>query len=147
MALKRTSSGPSLGSSGGPCEAVAIWNECEYWDGATKFGKWSKGLLTVAACFDIAGFNILALRGILDEGDRESLLNGLYAVEQQGRKNINGSSADITVLLTWYDCVNSQYFSLTPRRWGPYLLCFGAGLGLGMNRTSHEETFLLECFI
>ena len=116
--------------------------------GQPSFGKSSKGFLTVAACFDIAGFNILALRGILDEGERESLLNGLYAVEQQGRKNINGSSADITVLLTWHDCANSQYFSLTPRRRGPYLLCFGAGLGLGMNHTSHEEKcILVECFI
>lgn len=48
----------------------------------------------------MAGLSILALRGMLDAEDRESLLSGLYAVVQEGRKNINGNKADITVFST-----------------------------------------------
>ena len=35
------------------------------------------------------------MRGIIEEEDRESLLNGLHAVEQEGRRNINGSTFDM----------------------------------------------------
>lgn len=39
----------------------------------------------------------------MGEADRESLLNGLHAVVQEGRRNINGSRADIAVtsIQTW----------------------------------------------
>lgn len=63
-------------------------------------GAW--GLLTVAACLDIAGLSILALRGIIDEDDRESLLSDRYDGVQEGRRNINGSKADIAVMLTFH---------------------------------------------
>ena len=33
----------------------------------------------------------------MDERDRASLLSGLWAVVQEGRKNINGSKLDITL--------------------------------------------------
>ena len=84
----------------GAFESVVICNCHQYWRGATKSGESSNGLLTVAACLDIAGLSILALRGIIGEGDRESLLSGLHAVVQEGRKNINGNNADIDVCLT-----------------------------------------------
>lgn len=31
------------------------------------------------------------------EADRESLLSGLHAIVQEGRRNINGSKADIAI--------------------------------------------------
>lgn len=40
----------------------------------------------------------------MDERDRASLLSGLWAVVQEGRKNINGSKPDITFRMT-VDCV------------------------------------------
>lgn len=43
----------------------------------------------------IAGFSILAFRGILAGRDRESLLSGSTALAQRGRKNINGSNVVI----------------------------------------------------
>ena len=52
-------------------------------------------LRTVAPWPDIAGLRIFALRGMVVEADRESLLSGLHAVVQAGRRNINGSKADI----------------------------------------------------
>ena len=50
---------------------------------------------TLFDCFNISGFIILALRGIFAGRDRESLLNGSIALEQQGRRNINGSNVDM----------------------------------------------------
>ena len=38
---------------------------------------------------------------MLEGRDRESLLNGLYAVVQEGRRNINGSKADIAFTSTY----------------------------------------------
>ena len=56
-------------------------------------------LHTVAPCRDIAGLRIFALRGIVVEADRESLLSGLHAIVQEGRRNINGSKADIAMII------------------------------------------------
>ena len=55
-------------------------------------------LRTVRPCPDIAGLRIFALRGIVVEVDRESLLSGLHAIVQEGRRNINGSKADIAII-------------------------------------------------
>ena len=38
---------------------------------------------------------------MLEGRDRESLLSGLYAVVQEGRRNINGSKADIVFASTY----------------------------------------------
>ena len=54
-------------------------------------------LRTVAPCPDIAGLRIFALRGMVVEPDRESLLSGLHAIVQEGLRNINGSKADIAI--------------------------------------------------
>ena len=45
---------------------------------------------------------IFALRGIVEEEDLESLLIGLHAVVKEGRRNINGSKADIAVRQSKY---------------------------------------------
>lgn len=47
---------------------------------------------TLNDCPAIAGFSILAFRGIFAGRDRESLLSGSIALAQRGRKNINGSN-------------------------------------------------------
>lgn len=98
MALKRTSSGSLRNSAFGTGEFVAIWKIYQRPLTATLSRNsriWR--LRTVAAWPDIAGLRIFALRGIVGEARRESLLSGLHNVAQEGRRNINGSKADIAV--------------------------------------------------
>ena len=95
MALKRTSSGSYEDSAFGARESVAIWKACQCHNGNAEPCSRMSRLRTVAPCPDIAGLRIFALRGIVVEADRESLLSGLDAIVQQGRRNINGSKDDI----------------------------------------------------
>ena len=98
---------------------MAIWKAYQCRNGnAEPYPRMSR-LRTVAPCPDIAGLRIFALRGIVVEVDRESLLSGLDAVVQEGRRNINGSKADIVI-------------SQLSRERG--LLLFGANFDLGMFR-------------
>ena len=97
---------------------MAIWKAYQCRNGNAEPYPRMLRIRTVAPCPDIAGLRIFALRGMIVEGDRESLLSGLYAVVQEGRRNINGSKADIALC---------QF-----KREG--LLLFDANLGLGMFR-------------
>ena len=98
---------------------MAIWKEYQCRSGnAEPYPRMSR-LRTVAFCPNMAGLRIFALRGIVVEADRESLLSGLHVVVQEGRRNINGSKADIVI----------RQFR---RERG--LLLFGANFGLGKFR-------------
>ena len=55
------------------------------------------GLHTVDDCCNIAGFVILALRGMPVDPDRDSQLKGLETDRRQGRRNINGRTVVIAV--------------------------------------------------
>ena len=69
--------------------------QCRNGNSESKPRVWK--LHTVAACPNIAGCKIFALRGMIEGGRHESLLSGLHDVVQEGRRNINGSKADIAV--------------------------------------------------
>lgn len=63
-----------------------------------------------------AVFSILAFKGMLVEGNRESQLSGFRDDGQRGRKNINYSDAIIAVTLI----MASNFFAKTMTDLGPW---------------------------